>query len=126
VPFVETPCAKVASTVSASQQVEAQDIASKQAQLHDADKDAISTTLLRGRQSRNPPPPPPQKPPTIEAQLDTKALREDAAAANWGSHLLIHVGTDTSHVTLEAGNLDNNCDQIVDVPVEPTYYGCKE
>lgn len=102
VPFVETPCAKAALIVSPSQQLGAQEIVSKQARLHDTDKDAMSSTLLRDRQSHDPPTPLSQKPPTIEAQLDTKTLRGDAAAANWGSHLLIYVGTDTSHVTLEA------------------------
>jgi len=125
VPLVEAPCAKAAPTVTDFHQLEARGTTPMQAGLHAGAKDATSVTLPSSRQSGNPPPPP-QRSLTPEAQLETRVLREDATAANWGSHLLIQVGTDTSHVTLKAGNLDNNCDQIVDDPIEPIYYGCKE
>ena len=122
VPFSETPRAKAAFTVTNS---EGRGVA-RQVRFQTGAKDVTSTILLSGRQSGEPPPRPPQSLRISETQHDEKALREDATAANWSSHLLIQVGTDTSHITLEAENLDNNCDQIVCNPLELIYYGCKE
>jgi len=49
----------------------------------------------------------------------------DAAAANWGSHLRIGIGTLDSRVTLESGISDCHGRKYMEDDAEPRYTGLK-
>lgn len=132
VPFVDLPRARPETIQSEHKSLEERENMAQSTRSFSADQGVgdraytqdTSGTIPNARQREN------EAIHKVTAPLTPRDLRAqdlgDAAAANWGSHMRIEIGSLDSHVSLEVGIDDCNRKKYMEDDKEPIYTSVKE